>query len=91
MPSTNADSDADDADLDPETETAVRRAVRAEIRGALRGLTQIGGGLLFGFLVLPAVAGVLLVLGVPLVVVFLLWFGALLALGGYAWELPPFR
>jgi len=87
MSSTNGDAD----DLDPETEAAVRQAVREEIRGAVRALSQIGGGLLFGFLALPALAGVLLVLDVPITVVLLLWVGALLALGAYAWELPPFR
>jgi hypothetical protein len=87
MSSTNGDAD----DLDPETEAAVRQAVREEIRGGVRALSQIGGGLLFGFLALPALAGVLLVLDVPITVVLLLWVGALLALGAYAWELPPFR
>jgi hypothetical protein len=83
-------ADERDDEVDPETQRAIRRAVRAEIRGAIRALTQIGGGLLFGFLAIPAVAGALLVLGVPLVVVFLLWVGAVLALGAYAWELSPF-
>ncbi|KPN30290.1 hypothetical protein SY89_01017 [Halolamina pelagica] len=78
-------------DVDPETERAIRQAVRAEIRGAVRALSQIGGGLLLGFFALPALAGVLLVLGAPLIVVVILWIGALLALGAYAWELPPFR
>ncbi|WP_053947268.1 hypothetical protein [Halolamina sediminis] len=87
MSSTNGDAD----DLDPETEAAVRRAVREEIRAAVRAVSQIGGGLLFGFLVLPALAGVLLVLDVPITIVFLLWVGALLGLGAYAWDLSPFR
>ncbi|GAB7013876.1 hypothetical protein [Halolamina salina] len=87
MSSTNGDAD----DLDPETEAAIRRAVREEIRGAVRALRQVGGGLLFGFFALPALAGVLLVFNVPITIVFLLWVGALLVLGAYAWELPPFN
>ncbi len=80
----------DDDDVDPATQAAIRRAVRDEIRGAVRALSQIGGGLLLGFFALPALAGVLLVLGAPLVVVLVVWVGALIALGAYAWELPPF-
>lgn len=87
MSSTNGDAD----DLDPETETAVRRAVREEARSAVRALSQIGGGLLFGFFAIPAVAAVLLALDVPLTAVFLLWVGGLFALGAYAWEFPPFN
>ena len=89
MSSTNGGSGG--ADADPETEKAVRRAVREEIRGAIRAVSQIGGGLLFGFLAIPAVAAVLLALNVPITIVFLLWVGGLLGLGAYAWELPPFR
>ncbi|NHX35374.1 MULTISPECIES: hypothetical protein [Halolamina] len=87
MPSSADDSD----DVDPETERAIRRAVREEIRGGVRALSQIGGGLLLGFFALPALAGVLLVLDVPLLVVLFACVGALLALGAYAWGLPPFR
>jgi len=87
----SSSTDDRDDEIDPETERAIRQAVRAEIRDGVRALTQIGGGLLLGFLALPALAGVLLVLGAPLVVVLLGWVLALLALGAYAWELPPFR
>ena len=87
MPSAADDGD----DVDPETERAIRQAVRAEIRGAVRALSQIGGGLLFGFLAVPILAGALLVLGTPPIVVVLGVVGALLVLTAYAWELPPFR
>ncbi len=79
------------ADSDSDTDAAIRRAVRDEIRDAVRALTQIGGGLLFGFFALPAVAAVLLALDVPLTVVFLLWVGGLFALAAYAWDFPPFN
>lgn len=83
--------DESEDEVDQATQRAIREAVRAEIRGAVRALSQIGGGLLLGFFALPALAGALLVLGAPLVVVLVVWVGALLALGAYAWELPPFR
>ena len=83
-------SSSDDG-LDPEIEAAVRRAVRGELRGALRALSQIGGGLLLGFVALPAIAGVLVVLGAPVAGVVAASVLALLGLAAYAWRLPPFR
>ncbi|MFW5939957.1 MAG: hypothetical protein ACOCSD_07275 [Halolamina sp.] len=86
-----ASATEDAADSDSDTDAAVRRAVRDEIRGAVRALTQIGGGMLFGFFALPTLAGALLVLGAPIGVVLLVTLATLCALVAYAWAFPPFN
>lgn len=84
-------NDTDEIDINPETDAAIRRAVRDELRGVVRALSEIGGGLLLGFIALPVVAGVLVALGAPLVVVLVASVVAVLALIAYGWRLPPFR
>jgi len=91
-------SSDDDTALDPETEAAVRRVVREELdqhdatdsRGAVRAITQIGGGLLVGWFGLAAVTGGLVALDAPLGAFGLVAVGVLL-LVAYGWRLPPFR
>ncbi|MFQ3475652.1 hypothetical protein HKK80_05240 [Halonotius sp. F2-221B] len=93
MPSTD-----DDTVLDPETEAAIRRVVREELdqhdatdsRGAVRAITQIGGGLLVGWFGLAAVTGGLVALDAPLGAFGLVAVGVLLLIA-YGWRLPPFR
>lgn len=91
-------SSDDDTALDPETEAAIRRVVREELdqrdatdtRGAVRAITQIGGGLLVGWVGLAAVTGGLLASDAPLEAFGLVAVGFLL-LVAYGWRLPPFR
>jgi len=85
MPSSDGD-----ADLDPETEAAIRRLIHDELRSVVRALSQIGGGLLVGFLALSVVAGGLIAIEPPPVVVGLVGIGFLLLIA-YGWRLPPFR
>ena len=93
MPSTD-----DDTALDPETEAAIRRVVREElqhqggtdVRGAVRAITQIGGGLLVGWIGLAAVTGGLISSDAPLGAFGLLAVVMLLLIA-YGWRLPPFR
>ncbi|QKY21283.1 hypothetical protein B4589_013210 [Halolamina sp. CBA1230] len=89
MSSTNGD--AGEAGLDPETESAVRRIVREERDSPLWAIMQVLGGALFAILVVPAVLGLLLVVGVPFVVVAGLALVGLLGAIAYGWALPPFR
>ena len=95
MPSTDSD-----AELDPETESAIRRVVRDELdhrdeatglRGAVRTITQIGGGLLVGWLGLSVVAGGLIAIDAPFVPAVALVGVGFLLLVAYGWRLPPFR
>ena len=89
----------DDTTIDAETEAAISRVVREElqqqdkttdVRGAVRAITQIGGGLLVGWIGFAAVTGGLIAAGVSLKA-----FGAIgvtfLLLIAYGWRLPPFR
>jgi hypothetical protein len=93
MPSTD-----DPSELDPETEAAIRRVVREELtkhadtdtRGAVRAITQIGGGLLVGWVGLAAVTGGLVASDAPLAAFGLIGVGFLLLIA-YGWRLPPFR
>jgi hypothetical protein len=95
VPSTDSD-----AGVDPETESAIRGIVRDELdqrddatgfRSAVRAITQIGGGLLVGWLGLSAVAGGLIVVDAPLVPAIVLVGAGFLLLIAYGWRLPPFR
>ena len=93
-------SNSDDAALDPDTESAIRRVVRDELahrddttglRRAVRAMTQIGGGLLVGWFGLSAVAGGLIAVdtpALPALAVVAVGFSLLIA---YGWQLPPFR
>jgi hypothetical protein len=95
MPSTDSD-----AEIDPETELAIRRVVRDELdhrddttglRGAVQAITQIGGGLLVGWLGLSTVAGGLTAVDAPFVPAIALVVAGFLLLVAYGWRLPPFR
>jgi hypothetical protein len=95
MPSTDSD-----ADLDPETEAAIRRVVRDELRGrddasglrsAVRTVSQIAGGVLVGWLGLSAVAGGLIAVDAPFLPAVALCVVGFLLLIAYGWRLPPFR
>jgi len=91
-------SSDDDTALDPETEAAVRRIVREELQqrdatggaGAVRAVSQIGGGLLVGVLALSVVTGGLIAFDAP-PLLFGLVAVAFLLLVAYGWQLPPFR
>ncbi|ERH02921.1 MAG: hypothetical protein J07HN6_00239 [Halonotius sp. J07HN6] len=94
MPSTDSDTE-----LDPETESAIRRVVRDErshrdatgLRGAVRAITQIGGGLFVGWLGFSVAGGGLIATDAPPVLAIALVAVGFLLLIAYGWQLPPFR
>ena len=97
MPSADDGSDLA-SDFDPETEAAIRRVVRDELKqydatglaGVVRAITQFGSGLLVGVLALSVVTGVLIAFDAP-PLLFGLVAVAFLLLVAYGWRLPPFR
>jgi len=85
MPSTDSDTD-----VDPETEAAIRQVISDELRGVVRALAQLGGGLLVGLVGLSSLTGGLIAVDAPPALFGLVGIGFLL-LVAYGWRLPPFR
>ncbi|ERH07250.1 MAG: hypothetical protein J07HN4v3_02888 [Halonotius sp. J07HN4] len=85
MPSTDSDTD-----VDPETEAAIRQVMSEELRGVVRAIAQLGGGLLVGLVGLSALTGGLIAADAPPALFGLVGIGFLL-LVAYGWRLPPFR